>query len=251
MNQNFKRFVSVLAAMLSGLVAFAQVTTSSISGKVTDVNGALPGAYVVAVHQPTGSHYYAVTDTKGYYRINSITPGGPYEVTVTCMGYTDAVFTDLTVALSDNAVIDVRLEEAALSLDAVTVSAESKTSSMRSDRAGALTSLDSRQIMSVPTISRSMNDLLKQTPQAYVSGTKTFIGGGSYRDSYVTVDGAAMNNAFGIGSNLPAGGSPISLDALDQVAISITPFDVRQSGFTGGGINATTKSGTNEITVTV
>ncbi len=118
---------------------------------------------------------------------------------------------------------------------------------MRTDRAGALTSLDSKKIMSVPTVSRSMNDLLKQTPQAYVSGTKTFIGGGSYRDSYVTVDGAAMNNAFGIGSNLPAGGSPISLDALDQVAISITPFDVRQSGFTGGGINATTKSGTNEI----
>ena len=251
MNQNFKRFVSVLAAMLLGLVAFAQVTTSSISGKVSDANGALPGAYVVAVHQPTGSHYYAVTDTKGYYRINSITPGGPYVVTVTCMGFTDAVFTDVSVALSDNAVIDVRLEEASLSLDAVTVSAESKTSNMRTDRAGALTSLDSRQIMSVPTISRSMNDLLKQTPQAYVSGTKTFIGGGSYRDSYVTVDGAAMNNAFGIGSNLPAGGSPISLDALDQVAISITPFDVRQSGFTGGGINATTKSGTNEITGTV
>ena len=247
----FKKLFTAVAALLLGTVAFAQVTTSSISGKVSDANGPLAGAYVIALHQPTGSNYYAVTDAKGYYRINSITPGGPYKVTVSCMGYTDAVFTDVSVALSDNAVIDVQLEDASLSLEAVTVSAESKSSNMRSDRAGALTSLGSREIMSVPTVSRSMNDLLKQTPQAYVSGTKTFIGGGSYRDSYVTVDGAAMNNAFGIGSNLPAGGSPISLDALDQVAIAITPFDVRQSGFTGGGINATTKAGTNEVTGTV
>lgn len=246
-----KRVFTALAATLISVVAFAQVTTSSISGKVSDKSGALPGVTILAVHQPTGTQYYAVSDDKGYYRLNNIMAGGPYKMTVSCLGFTEMIFTDINVALSDNAVIDVELQEESLSLDAVTVSAESKISNMRSDRAGALTALDSKKIMSVPTTTRSMNDLLKQTPQAYVSGTKTFIGGGSYRDSYVTVDGAAMNNAFGIGSNLPAGGSPISLDALDQVAISITPFDVRQSGFTGGGINATTKSGTNEIHGTV
>ncbi len=251
MNQFFKRIVTALAATLVGVVAFAQVTTSSISGKVSDANGPLPGVTVLALHEPTGTQYFAVTDEKGYYRLNNITAGGPYKLTLSFLGYTEMIFTDINVALSENAVIDVVMKEEALSLDAVTVSAESKVSNMRTDRAGALTSLDSKKIMSVPTVSRSMNDLLKQTPQAYVSGTKTFIGGGSYRDSYVTVDGAAMNNAFGIGSNLPAGGSPISLDALDQVAIAITPFDVRQSGFTGGGINATTKSGTNEIHGTV
>ena len=247
MSKLFNKILPIIAAMLVSVSAFAQVTTSSMSGKVSDDKGVLPGATVIAVHQPTGSQYFAVTDLKGYYRLNNITAGGPYKLTVSCLGYTDAIITDINVALSDNAVIDVTLTEESLSLEAVTVSAESRTSNMRSDRAGALTALNSKQIMNVPTVSRSMNDLLKQTPQAYVSGTKTFIGGGSYRDSYVTVDGAAMNNAFGIGSNLPAGGSPISLDALDQVAISITPFDVRQSGFTGGGINATTKSGTNEL----
>ena len=247
MNQFFKRIVISLAAVFAGVMAFAQVTTSSISGKVSDANGALPGVTILALHEPTGTQYYAITDEKGFYRLNNIQAGGPYKMTVSCLGYTEMIYTDINVALSDNAVIDVVLQEESLALDAVTVSAESKVSNMRTDRAGALTSLDAKKIMSVPTVSRSMNDLLKQTPQAYVSGTKTFIGGGSYRDSYVTVDGAAMNNAFGIGSNLPAGGSPISLDALDQVAISITPFDVRQSGFTGGGINATTKSGTNEV----
>ena len=249
-NFTFK-ILQAVAAMLVSITSVAQVTTSSINGKITDGKGVLPGVAVLAVHQPTGSRFHSVTDAKGYYRLSNITAGGPYKLTVSCLGYTDIVVTDVNVSLSDNAVLDFIMQEESLTLDAVTVSAESKTSGMRSDRAGALTSLNSRQIMNVPTVSRSMNDLLKQTPQAYVSGTRVFIGGGSYRDSYVTVDGAAMNNAFGIGSNLPAGGSPISLDALDQVAISITPFDVRQSGFTGGGINATTKSGTNEVTGTV
>ncbi len=250
MKKSFKAMLLSLAAMFLAVSAYAQVTTASMSGKVTDTSGPVVGAAVVAVHQPTGSQYYAVTDAGGRYYINNIMAGGPYLVTVSCLGYNDSVFKDVQVALSDNFVINAELKEESLSLDAVVVSAESNTSSMRSDRAGALTSLDSKQMMRVPTVTRSMNDILKQTPQAFVSGTKTFIGGGSYRDSYVTVDGAAMNNAFGIGSNLPAGGSPISLDALDQIAIAITPFDVRQSGFTGGGINAVSKSGTNEFYAT-
>ncbi|MBR3562866.1 MAG: TonB-dependent receptor [Bacteroidales bacterium] len=251
MKSIFKRLSLSLLAALFVVSAYAQVTTSSMSGKVTDASGPVAGVAVVAIHQPTGSQFYAITDAGGRYYINNIVAGGPYKVTFTCLGYTDVNYTDVNVALSDNFVINAEMSEQSLSLDAAVVAVESTTSNMRSDRAGALTALDSKQMMKVPTVNRSMNDILKQTPQAYVSGTKTFIGGGSYRDSYVTVDGAAMNNAFGIGSNLPAGGSPISLDALDQMAISITPFDVRQSGFTGGGINATTKSGTNKLEATV
>lgn len=99
----------------------------------------------------------------------------------------------------------------------------------------------------MPSVSRSMNDIMKLTPQASTTTSGLAIGGGNYRQSYVTVDGAAFNNAFGIGGNLPAGGSPISLDALEQMSVSVTPYDVRQSGFTGGAINAVTKSGTNEF----
>ena len=250
MRNAFKSLMLTGFLLLAGFVAFAQVTTSSLSGRVTEEAGPVVGATVVAVHQPTGSQFYAVTDAKGYYRLNNITSGGPYKVTVACMGYSDVVFTDVYVALSDNLVLDAALAEESLTLEGVVVSAEGRTSNMRSDRAGAITSLSSKEIMEVPSISRSMNDLLKQTPQAYVSGTKVSIGGGNYRQSYVTVDGAAFNNAFGIGSNLPGNGSPISLDALDQVAISVTPYDVRQSGFVGGGIAATTKSGTNEFSGT-
>ncbi len=251
MRNAFRSLLFVIGALFAAVVANAQVTTSSMSGRIVDAQGPVPGAAVLAVHQPTGSQFYAITDSKGYYRINNITSGGPYKVTVSCLGYTDAVFTDISVALSDNLALNATLQEESLTLEGVVVSAESSTSNMRSDRAGAITALAAKQIMEVPSINRSMNDLLKQTPQAFVNGTKTYIGGGSYRDSYVTVDGAAFNNAFGIGSNLPAGGSPISIDALDQVAIAITPYDVRQSGFTGGGINATTKSGTNEFKATV
>ena len=250
MKKSIKALLLSFAAMFLAVSAYSQVTTASMSGKVTDSAGPVVGAAVVAVHQPTGSQYYAVTDAGGRYYLNNIMAGGPYLVTVSCLGYTESVFKDVNVALSDNFVINAELKEESLNLEAVVVSAESGTSNMRSDRAGALTSLDAKQMMKVPTVTRSMNDILKQTPQAFVSGTKTYIGGGSYRDSYVTVDGAAMNNAFGIGSNLPAGGSPISLDALDQIAISITPFDVRQSGFTGGGINAVSKSGTNDFYAT-
>ncbi len=109
MNHNFQRFVTAFAALLMGVMAFAQVTTSSISGKVSDAQGAVPGVTIVAVHQPTGSQYYAVTDKNGVYRLNSITAGGPYVLTVSCLGYADVIYTDVNVALSDNAVIDVHL----------------------------------------------------------------------------------------------------------------------------------------------
>jgi hypothetical protein len=123
----------------------------------------------------------------------------------------------------------------------------SARNTMRSDRSGAVTNLNNDQMAAVPTVGRSMTDIMKMTPQSS-SASGMAIGGGNYRQSSITVDGAAFNNAFGLGSSpLPGGGTPISLDALDQMTISITPYDVRQSGFTGGGINAVTKSGTNEF----
>ena len=250
MKQTIKCLVAAFAATLVSVVSFAQVTTASMSGKVTDAQGALQGVAVVAVHEPTGAQFYAITDASGYFYLTNITAGGPYNVKVSCLGYKDVTYTDINVALSDNYVINPKMSEESMSLDAVTVSAEGKTSNMRSDRAGAITSLGRKEMSELPTITRSLNDVLMQTPQAYVSGSNAYIGGGNHRQSYVTVDGAAFNNAFGIGSNLPASGSPISLDALEQVAISITPYDVRQSGFTGGGINAVTRSGTNEVKVT-
>ena len=150
------------------------------------------------------------------------------------------------MSLGQNTVVDVVLTEGSEMLQEVEVVASARNT-MRSDRSGAVTNVNGEQMAAVPTVGRSMTDIMKLTPQSS-SASGMAIGGGNYRQSSITVDGAAFNNAFGLGSSpLPGGGTPISLDALDQMTISITPYDVRQSGFTGGGINAVTKSGTNEF----
>ena len=165
---------------------------------------------------------------------------------ISYIGYQTKKFTEIQLALGQNTVIDVTLSEGSEMLQEVEIVAAARNT-MRSDRSGAVTNLNGAQMAAVPTIGRSMTDIMKMTPQSS-SASGMAIGGGNYRQSSVTVDGAAFNNAFGLGSSpLPGGGTPISLDALDQMTISITPYDVRQSGFTGGGVNAVTKSGTNEF----
>ena len=246
MKQTIKRFLLAFSMMLAGVVAFAQVTTSSITGRVTDSEGAVAGAPVIAVYQPTGASYYAVTDNNGAYRINGLTPGGPYTVTVEMLGFRTVVNQGIYAPLGEVVSINAVLEEESLSLDAAVFVVDGNDSSFNINRAGAGTSVNQRTINNLPSVNRSMNDVMKLTPQASSTTSGLAVGGGNYRSSYVTVDGAAFNNAFGIGSNLPAGGSPISLDAIEQMSVNITPFDVRLSGFTGGAINAVTKSGTNE-----
>ena len=240
-----------IALMLGSVSAFAQVTTSSLSGKITDAQGNVAGAAVSLTYTPTGAVYYSVSDNDGLYRINGVNPGGPYVVKVELLGYRDIVVSGLYTALGETTVQDFVLEDESLALDAVVISADASESGMNISRSGAGTTVSQRTMSVLPSTGRSMNDVMRLTPQASVTSNGLAVGGGNYRQSYVTVDGAAFNNAFGIGSNLPAGGTPISLDALDQMSVNITPFDVRQSGFTGGAINAVTKSGTNEFHVSV
>lgn len=241
-----KKLFTFFVAMIASISLMAQVTTSSISGKITDSNKAtLPGATIVATHTPSGSQYYAVADANGTYRLLNIRPGGPYTIEVRMVGFQTVKQEGITATLGETKILNLRLKEEAVGLNEVAVVAEAISNGMDSDRAGATTAINNEQITTLPTISRSLNDVLALTPQAATTSNGLAIGGGNYRSSYVTVDGAAFNNAFGIGGNLPAGGSPISLDALETMTISITPFDVRHSGFTGGAINAVTKSGTN------
>ena len=226
--------------------AFAQVTTSSISGRISDSEGVVAGAAVIAVHTPSGTTYYSTTDNNGAYRINAVTPGGPYSVKVEMLGYRPVEYTGVYAPLGEMVTVNAKLDVEALGLDAAVFTADGTNSGMNINRAGVGTSISEQTMNSLPTVTRSMNDVMKLTPQASSTSNGLAVGGGNYRSSYVTVDGAAFNNAFGIGSNLPAGGSPISLDALEQMSVNITPFDVRHSGFTGGAINAVTKSGSNE-----
>ena len=251
MKQSFKRLsLSVLAAIIV-VSAYAQVTTSSFGGHVSDKDGAVAGAAVVVVYQPTAETYYAVTDKNGNYRVNNVTPGGPYTVSVQMLGYRNVENRNMYAPLGETVFVDATLEDESVTLDAAVFVADGALSNMNIRRSGAGTSVSQRQMQALPTISRSMNDVMKLTPQAAGTTNGLAVGGGNYRSSYVTVDGAAFNNAFGIGSNLPANGTPISLDAIEQMSVNITPFDVRHSGFTGGAINAVTKRGTNEFTASV
>lgn len=237
-----------LTLLFGTFAAIAQVTTSGISGKVTDQVEEIIGATITARHLPSGAVYRAVTNIEGRYSIDNMKAGGPYEIEVSYIGYQTRKYTDVQLQLAQNAVLDVQLSDESQQLQEVVVVSTAGRSNMRTDRQGAVTTVNAQSMAVIPTVSRSLNDVMKMTPTGAVTSNNGFaVGGGNYRQSFVTIDGAAFNNAFGMGSNLPGGGSPISIDALDQISVSTSPFDVRQSGFTGGAINAVTKSGTNQF----
>lgn len=246
MKQTLKLFALTAMSLVVAIASYAQVTTSSLSGKVTEGdNVPVAGAAVIATHLPSGTQYYTMTGENGTYRIQNMRPGGPYKVEVSLLGFGSNTDSGIELTLAENYVHNVKLTEEAIALNEVVVAADAANSTMRSERAGATTSLNVAQINAIPTVSRDLNSLVKLTPQAYNSSSGPQIGGGTYRENNFTIDGASMNNSFGIGESMPSKGQPISIDALDQISINVTPFDVRQSGFLGGAMNATTRSGSN------
>ena len=242
-----KKLLIATVVLLSSITAMAQVTTSTITGKVTDNREDIIGATIKATHQPSGTVYYAVTNVDGLYSIPAMKAGGPYEVEVSYIGYQTKKFTDIQLELGQTMMLNVVINENAQQLKEVQVIAPTRNT-MRSDRSGPVTNLNAEAMATIPTVGRQMTDYMKMIPQSS-SSTGFAVGGGNFRQSNITVDGASFNDYFGLGaaSPLPGGGSPIALDAIEQVAISVAPFDVRQSGFTGGSINAVTRSGTNEF----
>ena len=223
-------------------IAQAQVTTSSITGTVKDATQALPGASVKAIHVPTGSVYGLTTNNDGRFSIANARVGGPYTIEVSYVGYSTKKFENIYLKLGEPYVLNVVIADDAAQLAEVRVVGNQPNAIMNSNKSGSSTVVTRAQIQNLPTISRSVNDLTRLTPQA---GSNNGIGGGNYRSNNFSVDGANFNNQFGIGQNVPANGSPISIDALEQISVNVTPYDVRQSGFTGGAVNAVTRSGTN------
>ncbi len=220
--------------------ANAQVTTASLSGQVTEPNGEpIIGATVIAVHQPSGTSYGTATNADGRYSIQGMRVGGPYKITYSYIGKQSVVLNDINLELGENTQLDIYLEDASSELDEVVVTG--KGSKFIQARTGATTNISGSMIESMPTINRSISDITKLSP--YSNGMS--FAGADGRSTNFTVDGSNFNNNFGLSSKLPGGGNPISLDAIKEMQVVVSPFDVRQTNFIGGGINAITKSGTN------
>jgi hypothetical protein len=247
--------VLALTALLvgCGAVAFAQtVTTGSISGEVKDPQGgALPGAVVVAVHTPTGTSYEAVSGNDGRYQILNARVGGPYTVTVKMPGFRDKSETGVTVNLGADQKVDVELALASVT-EEVTVVAE--TPIIDTMRAGTASNVGSDAIETLPTVARSLSDFARLDPNFVTTSigqgaTVISVAGRNNRYNSIQIDGAVNNDLFAISDASAPGGNaetqPISLDAIDELQLVVSPYDVRQGSFTGGGINAVTKSGSN------
>ena len=229
-------------AFVAGVMAMAQVTTSSIAGIVTDDMGEVIGATIQAIHTPSGTHYGTITNDKGAFAIRGMRVGGPYEIIVSYVGAQTQKFEDVTLALGETYTLNVKLSENADVLgEVVVVGSGSKFTTAKT---GAATNITNAQIANLPTVSRSITDVTRLSPYG---GNGMSFAGADGRTANFTVDGADFNNNFGLNAGLPGGGNPISIDAIEELQVVISPFDVRQTNFIGGGVNAITKSGTNKV----
>ena len=243
-----KRLSAMLLFLFVSLMIYGQgATTSALTGRIVDAKGAsLTGATILAIHVPSGTHYGAITNNTGLFTLQGMRPGGPYTVEVSFIGFSKKTFTEINLSLGELYVLNTDLTESSTELNEVVI-VGIKSSKFNNTKTGATTNISSAQMIMLPTISRSINDIARVSP--YSNGMS--ISGGDGRSTNFTVDGSNFNNNFGLSSSLPGGGNPISLDAIEEVQVVIAPYDVRQTNFIGGGINAITKSGTNTIKASV
>ncbi len=240
-----------ISAVLLSLSGFSQVTTAEISGIVyEDQNLLLPGANVTAIHTPTGTTYGAVTNFDGRFNLLNLRVGGPYTITVSYVGFKNYIINDVNLSLGQTVNLNIAMISDAAMLDAVVISG-SKNNVMNSDRTGAETSIGSRELKTLPSITRSAADFYRLEPTASSNGS---FGGRNDQFNNFSLDGSIFNNPFGLDAATPGGqtnAQPVSLDAIDQIQVSTAPYDVTQAGFTGASVNAVTKSGSNTIKGTV
>ena len=238
-----KRMLFLASMLLTlSLTAMAQITTSSLAGKVTieETSEEVIGATVQAVHEPSGTRYATVTNSAGRFTIQGMRTGGPYVVTISYIGFQSKTFKNIVLQLGETYHLDAWLTEDANELAEIVISG--KATKFTGEKTGASTNITAAQISAVPTVTRSLTDITRLSPYG---GNGMSFAGSDGRTANFTVDGANFNNNFGLNDKLPGGGNPISLDAIEEVQVVISPYDVRQTNFIGGGVNAITKSGTN------
>lgn len=253
---SFSFAAALLALLLAPATAFGQgATTASIQGTVTDAAGELlPGANVMAVHVPSGTRYGASTGENGQYNLANLRAGGPYRITVSFVGYQSKREEGLALDLGQTLRLDFQLQEQTAQLEEIEVVAQ-RGGILSSERTGVAANISSQELESQPTMGQQIADVARLVPQAYVQnsdddGASISIAGQYNRFNAIYIDGAVSNDVFGLAAQGTDGGqsgaSPISLNAVEQVSVDVSPFDVTKSGFVGGAINFVTKSGTND-----
>lgn len=243
-----------LILLCIGISVNAQVTSSNIRGSVVDDQGVpLLGANIIAIHTPTGTTNGTVTNEDGRFNLLNLRVGGPYELTISYIGFRTQTQSDVYLSLGKTFNIDAKLVAESQALDEVTVTSD-RGGTFGSDRTGQETSIGNRELTRLPTISRSASDFTRLDPTASSGASGTSFGGRNDQYNNFSLDGAIFNNPFGLDAATPGGqtsAQPISLDAIDQIQVTTAPYDVTQSGFTGASVNAVTKSGSNELYGTV
>ncbi|HYC59563.1 MAG TPA: carboxypeptidase regulatory-like domain-containing protein [Thermoanaerobaculia bacterium] len=242
-----------IASLAFAPMTLAQTTTGNISGTVSASGEALPGVTIEAVHVPTGTRYDTVSGANGRFTIPNVRVGGPYRITANLEGFRPFEATGVSIALGATAEVPVNMQLSTVS-EAITVTAVADDV-INPNRTGSSSAVSEDQIEQLPTVNRQIQDFARTNPYFNTSltgdGTFMFVAGRNNRYNNIQIDGAVNNDLFGLSaSGTPGGGAgtqPISLDAIEQLQLLISPYDVRQSGFTGGGVNAVTRSGTNDF----
>ena len=242
--EKLKRVMFVIMLLLFSIVARSQETTSEISGTILEGKSPLPNVIVTAVHVPTGTKYMTSTRDDGRYNLPNVKIGGPYTLTTSFVGYKPETRGDIFLNLGQVYKEDFLLTDAATLLGEVVVKS-TNDKNFNSSRMGSQELITRSQVDRLPTINRSIQDFVKLEPTS--NGLN--VGGRSNQYNNMTVDGANFNNSFGLSSILggQTSAQPISLDAIEEIQVNVSPYDVKQGGFAGAGINTVTKSGTNKF----
>ena len=246
-----KKLFTLILSIMAVVTLSAQTTTSSINGKVTDAEGeALAGATIIAVHTPSGTEYGTVANSDGRYNLQGMRTGGPYTITISFVGYEAVELTNIMLSLGEPRTFDVQLKDTQ-EIDAVVV-ISTANGRFNANKTGAGANFNRGVLDNLPTTDRNIADIARLTPMASLTkgskGGVSFAGANNRYNSF-QIDGTVSNDVFGLTASGTNGGqteaNPISMETIEEVQVVIAPYDVRQSGFTGGGINAVTKSGTN------
>lgn len=247
----FPLFIFLLISFVSPLLSTAQETSATLTGRIADDKGAfLNGATIAIKYEPTATVTSTQTNNRGIFYLTNLKPGGPYTITITYIGFKDITLNDINLTLGANPNLDLNLQSASKDLTEVVVSANRRLSP------SGLT-VGSRQLNTLPTLGRSISDFTRLTPQ---SNNNSFAGT-NFRYNNLTVDGAINNDAIGFSNSFggTSGGgqsgsagagtrtNPYSLDVIQEVQVQLAPFDVKLGNFTGGSVNAVTKSGSNDF----